>query len=150
MRPLGWAHRKDPVRSISFTTTPRTGSTSDQRVRGEPVSFVIAGAGAGANRPDPSVRLDQIDSRSVIGRARVVYLQHMTRSPAAPEPLGVVLADVIAAGPSRRFVDPAAVAVQGRVVFECPVLLPSEIYVPLEWLKGRATRSRGSRSPLRS
>ena len=110
---------------------------------------MIAGAGVGGNRYDPSVRLDQIDSRTVIGRARVVYLQHMTRSPSAPEPLGVVLAEGIAGGVSQRFSDPGAAAVQGRVVFECPVLLPSEIYVPLEWLKGRATRSRGSRSPMR-
>lgn len=142
MSPLGWAHRKDPVRSISFTTT-KTGSTSDLRVRGEPVSFVIQGAGLGPSRNEPSARLDQIDSRTVIGRARVVYLQHMTRSPMAAEPLGVVLVEDVS---SRRSPDPAGGSIQGRVVFECPILLPTEIYVPLDWLKGRPSRNRGSRS----
>lgn len=136
------------MKSISFTTT-RTGSTSDRRVRGEPVSFVIPGASVGSGRFDPSVRLDQIDSRTVIGRARFVYLQHMTRSPSALEPLGVVLAEPIPFSLTRRSADPGGAPVQGRVVFESPVLLPSEIYVPLEWLKGRSGRSRGSRSPQR-
>ncbi|MFM8524813.1 MAG: hypothetical protein ACKOCM_04240 [Cyanobacteriota bacterium] len=136
------------MRSISFTTT-KTGSTSDLRVRGEPVSFVIQGAGAGQARNDPSVRLDQVDSRTVIGRARMVYLQHMTRSPSAVEPLGVVLVEELAAGSSRRASEASGSAVQGRVVFECPVLLPSEIYVPLEWLKSRGPRSRGTRSSQR-
>ena len=138
----------DPVRSISFTTT-KSGSTSDLRVRGEPISFVIQGAGAGQTRSDPSARFDQIDSRTVIGRARMVYLQHMTRSPASAEPLGVVLAEEMAATPSRGSDDLSTTAVQGRVVFEFPVLLPREIYVPLEWLKGRAQRSRGFRSSQR-
>lgn len=136
------------MRSISFTTTT-AGSTSDLRVRGEPVSFVIQGAGAGQARTDPSVRLDQVDSRTVIGRARMVYLQHMTRSPSAAEPLGVVLVEESAVGLSRRSAEASGAAFQGRVVFECPVLLPSEIYVPLEWLKSRAPRSRGTRSPQR-
>jgi len=104
------------------------------------------GAGGSQGRNDPSVRLDQIDSRTVIGRARIVYLQHMTRSPSAAEPLGVVLWDQPSAPASRRTTDLSGTAVQGRVVFECPVLLPSDIYVPLEWLKGRGPRGRGSRS----
>ena len=104
---------------------------------------MIQGAGGGQSRNDPSARLDQIDSRTVIGRARVVYLQHMTRSPLAGEPLGVVLVEEMS---SRRSSDPGPATLQGRVVFECPILLPTEIYVPLEWLKGRSPRSRGSRS----
>ncbi|MEY3768025.1 MAG: hypothetical protein RLZZ11_1095, partial [Cyanobacteriota bacterium] len=38
---------------------------------------------------------------------------------------------------------------QGRVVFELPVLLPEEQFIPLELVRGRAGRSRTSRSPLR-
>ena len=34
---------------------------------------------------------------------------------------------------------------QGRVVFDLPVLLPQEQFVPIDWLRGR-TQSR-SRSP---
>jgi hypothetical protein len=38
---------------------------------------------------------------------------------------------------------------QGRVVFELPVLLPEEQFIPLELVRGRSGRSRSSRSPLR-
>jgi hypothetical protein len=34
---------------------------------------------------------------------------------------------------------------QGRVVFEAPVLLPEEHYVPLELLRGRSARWRTQR-----
>ena len=140
----------DPVRSISFTTTNNTSSSTELRSGGASVSFVIQGAGGGHARPDPSVRLDQIDSRTVIGRARSIYLNYMTRGFPGGEPIGVVLAEHIPRVPPGRRSESAGPSLSGRVVFECPVLLPSEIYVPLEWLRGRGTRGRGPRSPQRT
>jgi hypothetical protein len=137
----------DPVRSISFTTT-NTSSSSDLRSGGASVSFVIQGAGGGQSRTDPSLRLDQIDSRTVIGRARSIYLTYMTRGFPGGEPMGVVLLEHNPQTPSGRSSEGAGLG--GRVVFECPVLLPNEIYVPLEWLRGRGSRGRGPRSPQRT
>lgn len=135
----------DPVGSISFTTT-NTSSPSDLRGGGASVSFVIQGATGASSRLDPSVRLDQIDSRTVIGRARTIYLQYMTRGFPGGEPLGVVLVEDSFPTQAGGRLEAASSSLGGRVVFESPVLLPTEIYVPLEWLRGRGSRGRGSRS----
>lgn len=82
----------------------------------------------------PDARLDRINSRELIAAARLVYFQWLTVSGGGLEPLGVVLA---ATTPSSR----------GRMVFEAPVLLPGESYVPLAWLGLRTgSRPRGARA----
>jgi hypothetical protein len=58
----------------------------------------------------------------VFQQARAVVFRYMERCPSGAEPCGVVLQ-------ARR----------GRVVFEQPVLLPDEQFVPMELLRGRPT-----------
>ena len=77
------------------------------------------------------LRLDRINSRELLGSARQVYHAFLSSGPAGVEPAGVVMM-----GESR----------QGRVVFDLPVLLPQEQFVPIDWLRARTqTRSRSSR-----
>lgn len=95
-------------------------------------SFVIRGA---AGQQQPSLRFDRIDSGRLISQARRIYLLHFEQGGSGAEPLGIVL------HPGTG---------QGRVVFEVPVLLPDEQFVPLELLRGRLPRTRPARSPLRS
>jgi len=64
----------------------------------------------------------------VLHQARQVLFLYLHDCPAGPEPHGVVL-------------QPHG----GRVVFERPVLLPEEQFVPLELLRTRPTRQRPSR-----
>ena len=87
-------------------------------------SFQIRGAGGDASA---SLRLDRINSRDVFSAARRVLFRHMESCPEGPDPLGVVLSG------------------RGRVVFELPVLLPDEQFVPLEFLLTRHQRGAGSR-----
>ena len=76
------------------------------------------------------MRLDRINSAEVLGLARGVYFAYLSACSAGAEPLGVVLAE----------------AGGGRVVFELPVLLPRDQFVPIEWLRSRSQgRGRGSR-----
>ena len=98
-------------------------------------SFQIRGAESSASPSQGSLRLDRINSAELLRHARRIYFRFLESCPTAPEPLGVVL---LGAGP------------QGRVVFEIPVLLPNELFVPLELLRGRVSRQRPPRSPLRS
>ncbi|MEN9860906.1 MAG: hypothetical protein RLZZ515_1388 [Cyanobacteriota bacterium] len=77
-------------------------------------------------------RWDRINSAEVIAHARRIYFHFLECSPSHPDPLGVVI------GP-----------LQGRVVFELPVLLPEEQFIALELVRGRSPRGRSSRSPLR-
>ena len=78
------------------------------------------------------LRLDRINSRELLGSARQVYHAFLSTGPAGVEPAGVVMV-----GESR----------QGRVVFDLPVLLPQEQFVPIDWLRGRSqTRSRSPRA----
>ena len=96
-----------------------------------PLSFEIRGAvGSSVSAPP---RWDRINSSAVIAQARRVYFQYLERSPSAQEPQGIVLSPG-----------------QGRVVFELPVLLPDEQFIPLDWVRARPSRSRTSRSPYRS
>jgi len=83
----------------------------------------------------PQPRWDRINSAAVIGQARQVYFQFLERCSVQHEPLGVVITE-----PRNG---------QGRVVFELPVLLPEEQFIPLELVRGRAGRSRSPRSPFR-
>lgn len=79
-----------------------------------------------------------MNSRVLIAAARGVFFQWLTLSSAGQEPLGVVLCGD---GPTSR----------GRVVFDLPVLLPGEHYVPVAWLglrppaRSRPPRAGGSR-----
>ncbi len=95
-------------------------------------SFEIRGA---AGLQQPLLRFDRIDSRRVIALARRIYLLHVEHGCCGGEPLGIVL-------------NPQSA--QGRVVFERPVLLPEEQFLPLDLLLGRSGRSRHPRSSLRS
>jgi len=95
-------------------------------------SFEIRGA---TGQPQPPLRFDRIDSGRLISLARRIYLLHFEQGPAWVDPLGIVL------HPRTG---------QGRAVFETPVLLPDEQFVPLELLRGRVSRTRSSRPPLRS
>ena len=99
-------------------------------------SFVIRGSssplatGAAPYAGGSPLRLDRINSAEVLGLARGVYFAYLSACSAGADPLGVVLA---AAG-------------GGRVVFEVPVLLPKEQFVPIDWLRSRNQgRGRGSR-----
>lgn len=71
----------------------------------------------------------------MIKRARQIYFTYVEQCPGGIEPLGIVL---------------HASTAQGRVVFEPPVLLPDEQFVPLDLLRGRGGRPRGMRGPQRS
>ncbi|WP_225867459.1 hypothetical protein [Cyanobium sp. NIES-981] len=53
---------------------------------------------------------------------------YMDRCPSGPDPCGVVLQ-----------------AGRGRVVFELPVLLPDEQFIPLDLIRGKSSRSSSSR-----
>ncbi len=77
-----------------------------------------------------SLRFDRINSAQVLSRSRRIYFLFLESCPNAPEPMGVVL---LGAGP------------QGRVVFEAPILLPEEQFVPMELLRPRPARNRSGR-----
>jgi hypothetical protein len=78
-------------------------------------------------------RWDQINSAEAIGRARRIYYAFLERCAGAGDPLGIVMAGAA-----------------GRVVFELPMLLPAEHFIPLELVRGRQGRSRPSRPVARS
>lgn len=98
-----------------------------------PPSFEIRGA-VGVSLSGP--RWDRINSAEVIGAARRIYFNHLEQSGGGQEPSGIVIS-----GPQGQ---------QGRVVFEPPVLLPGEHYLPLELVRNRGGRSRNSRPFIRS
>ena len=80
-------------------------------------------------------RWDRINSAVVIAQARQIYFHFLERCPGQLDPLGVVITEA-----RNR---------QGRVVFELPVLLPEEQFIPLELVRGRPGRNRSARSPYR-
>ena len=96
-------------------------------------SFQIRGAGGtGAGANPPALRLDRINSRALIRTARSIYFRFLESSPANLDPVGVVM---------------AAESGQGRVVFDLPVLLSDEHFLPIELLRNRApSRGRISRT----
>ncbi len=116
------------MRTISFTN-PATSSPS----------FLISGtsgSGAGARGPtnrDPlsSLRLDRIDSRVLLAAARRVLFGYLEQGSYGDDPIGVVL---------------TADQRQGRVVFEVPVLLPEEHFVPLDLIRGGELLGRSRRN----
>ena len=74
------------------------------------------------------MRLDQINSQQVFQQARAVVFHYQERCPNGADPCGVVLQ-----------------ANRGRVVFDTPVLLPDEQFIPMELLRGRPTARASSR-----
>ena len=81
------------------------------------------------------MRWDRINSGDLIARARKVYFTYLEHCPCGGEPLGIVL---------------ATQGELGRAVFEAPVLLPEEQFVPLDLIRGGRGRSRSARPPFRS
>ena len=92
-------------------------------------SFEIRGA-VGVSVASP--RWDRINSAEVISRARRLYYAFLEANDSPLEPSGVV---ITGSG--------------GRVVFEAPVLLPDEQYIPIDLVRGRSGRGRTSRNPYR-
>ena len=93
-------------------------------------SFEIRGA-VGVSVSSP--RWDRINSAELISRARRLYYAYLEANGNPLEPTGVV---ITASG--------------GRVVFEAPVLLPDEQYLPIDLVRGRSGRSRTPRNPYRA
>jgi hypothetical protein len=83
----------------------------------------------------PQPRWDRINSAEVIAQARRIYFHYLERSGLANDPLGIVISS-----PQSG---------QGRVVFELPVLLPDEQFIPIELVRGRPGRNRSTRSTYR-
>jgi hypothetical protein len=88
-------------------------------------SFLIQGA---LDASPATLRLDRINSQRVFQLARQALFHYMERCPAGNDPIGVVLQGE-----------------RGRVVFEQPILLPDEQFVPIELLRGRQTTKAGNR-----
>lgn len=94
--------------------------------------------GAAANRsigndPLANLRLDRINSRELLRDARIIYFRFLESGWGPTDPLGVVIS--------------GGEGIGGRVVFDLPVLLPHECFVPLELLRLRpASRPRSSRA----
>ena len=88
-------------------------------------SFAIRGAAPAAGGPSSwavlQPRLDRINSAELLRLARAAYFGWLSGGGGSGEPLGIVLTN----------------AGVGRVVFELPVLLPGEQFVPIEWLRPR-------------
>jgi hypothetical protein len=115
------------VRPISFATPTTTSKAAPRADKGSP-SFLIAGA---SSKAAPSLRLDRINSSQVILAARRVLSQSLEQGTATVDPSGVVLSRL-----------------QGRLVFDSPVLLPEEQFVPIELIRGRQSRSGPARLRL--
>lgn len=113
-----------------------TGPDHTRRTEAPP-SFEIRGVGPCSAH---ALRLDRINSRDLIATARDVYFRWLSGVGSAPEPSGVVLTEPHSSSGDQQ---------RGRVVFELPVLLPDERFIPLELLHTRSIlRSRAGRSGL--
>ena len=88
-------------------------------------SFLIQGA---LDAAPASLRLDRINSQQVFQLARRALFHYMERCPSGGDPIGVVLQGQ-----------------RGRVVFEQPILLPDEQFVPIDLLRGRQSARTGNR-----
>ena len=91
--------------------------------------------GSSAPSTTAQPRWDRINSAAVLAQARHVYYQFLERYGGPQEPLGIVITQ-----PQSG---------HGRVVFELPVLLPNEQFIPIDLLRARSGRGRTSRSPYR-
>ncbi|KRO91525.1 MAG: hypothetical protein ABR96_10075 [cyanobacterium BACL30 MAG-120619-bin27] len=80
------------------------------------------------------MRLDQINSSLVIQAARRILFQSLELGNTGHEPSGVVF--------NRKQI------LQGRIVFDQPVLLPDEQFVPINLIRGRLTGSGAARLRL--
>lgn len=104
-------------------------------------SFAIRGAAPAAGGPSSwtqlQPRLDRINSAELLRLARAAYFGWLSGGGGNGEPLGIVLTSTGA----------------GRMVFELPVLLPGEQFVPIAWLRpggqgrGRTGRTAGGARP---
>ena len=92
---------------------------------------MAAGRASASRDPLASLRLDRIDSRMLLAAARRVLFAYLEQSSSIDDPIGVVL------NANQR---------QGRVVFELPVLLPDEQFVPLDLIRGGERLTRGRRN----
>ena len=110
------------VRPISFATPTKNPSPS----------FLIPGAAK--TKAADSLRLDQINSSLVIQAARRILFQSLELGNTGHEPSGVVF--------NRKQI------LQGRIVFDQPVLLPDEQFVPINLILGRLARSGAARLRL--
>ena len=113
------------VRPISFATPTKNPSPS----------FLIPGAAK--TKAAASLRLDKINSSLVIQAARRILFQSLelgNAGNAGNEPSGVVLN--------------GKQILQGRIVFDQPVLLPDEQFVPINLIRGRLARSGAARLRL--
>ena len=123
------------VRPISFATPTKNPSPS----------FLIPGAAK--NRAAASLRLDLINSSLVIQAARRVLFQALDLGGSANEPSGVVLNGCQIQGTGQDLGKGQHFG-QGRIVFDQPVLLPDEHFVPIELIRGRVGRSGTARLRL--
>ena len=123
------------MRPISFATPTKNPSPS----------FLIPGAAK--NRAVASLRLDQINSSLVIQAARRILFQALELGGLGTEPSGVVLngCQIPGTGGDRG---KGQQFLQGRIVFDQPVLLPDEQFVPIELIRGRLGRSGSARLRL--
>jgi hypothetical protein len=102
--------------------------------------------GSQASQPGPPAqaawcagqpRLDRVNSAELLRQAREVYFAYLSGGAAAADPLGIVVSN----------------GGGGRVVFDLPVLLPEELFVPIDWLRsrgqgqGRGRTGRGGATP---
>lgn len=104
-------------------------TTTGQPRRSNPPSspsFEIRGA-VGVSLSGP--RWDRINSAAVIAGARRIYYAYLETSGGSADPYGIVLVGEDS----------------GRAVFEPPVLLPGEQFIPLELVRPRAGRGRTPR-----
>ena len=118
----------------AIALAPEPTTTGQPRRLNPPTSpsFEIRGA-VGVSVSGP--RWDRINSADVIACARRIYHDYVASGSVCAEPIGIV----IAATPSGQS------ASLGRAVFEPPVLLPGEQYLPLELVRPRTGRGRNPR-----
>ena len=114
--------------AIALAPEPTTPGPSRRFNPPSSPSFEIRGA-VGVSLSAP--RWDRINSAALIAVARRIYFTYLQASGGAMEPCGIVIGS--ASG------DP------GRVVFEQPVLLPGEQYLPIDLVRSRPGRPRSPR-----
>ena len=117
--------------AIALAPEPTTSGTPRRFNPPSSPSFEIRGA-VGVSLSAP--RWDRINSAALIAIARRIYFGHLEQGGGAAEPCGVVIG--------------GAAAEQGRVVFDTPVLLPGEQYIPIDLVRSRAAGRNRSPRPF--